>query len=202
MTSLDDTFDLIATALTDKGYCILPQSLPEELTSDLYRRVTKLTDEQFSAAGIGRNNALHLNKSIRNDETFWLSDENDIDKQYLDWMEQLRIEINKRLYMGLFKFEAHYAHYGEGAFYQRHLDAFKGKSNRVLTTLLYLNNEWQTSDGGELLLYNDNDDTILETVVPAYGKALIFLSDRFPHEVLTANRDRYSIAGWFHINGS
>jgi SM-20-related protein len=198
--NLDDTFEHIATALMDKGYCILPQVLPEAITLALTQRVTKLTDKQLSTAGIGRNDKHHLNTSIRNDETYWLTNENKIDKQYLDWMEQLRIEINQRLYMGLFKFEAHYAHYSEGAFYQRHLDAFKGKSNRVLSTLLYLNKEWQESDAGELLLYGDND-TIIETVIPSYGKVVVFLSDRFPHEVLKANRDRYSIAGWFYIRG-
>ncbi|MDB2705783.1 2OG-Fe(II) oxygenase [Pseudomonadota bacterium] len=200
MINLDETFEYIATALTHKGYCILPQVLPEAITLSLAQRVITLTDEQFSAAGIGRNNKHHLNKSIRNDETYWLTDEDKFDKQYLDWMEQLRIEINQRLYMGLFKFEAHYAHYSEGAFYQRHLDAFKGKSNRVLSTLLYLNKEWQESDAGELILY-DTEDTILETILPSYGKFVVFLSDRFPHEVIKANRDRYSIAGWFHIRG-
>ena len=200
MINLDDSYEYIATALTDKGYCILPQILPETLTSALTARVTNLATEQFSTAGIGRNNTLHFNESIRNDETYWLTDDNNIDKQYLDWMKQLRIEINQRLYMGLFKFEAHYAHYRQGAFYKRHLDAFKGKSNRVLSILLYLNKDWQTADAGELLLYDDNN-TLIETVLPTYGKVIIFLSDRFPHEVLKANRNRYSIAGWFHIRG-
>jgi SM-20-related protein len=200
MINLDDSYEYIATALTDKGYCILPQILPETLTSALTARVTNLATEQFSTAGIGRNNTLHFNESIRNDETYWLTDDNNIDKQYLDWMKQLRIEINQRLYMGLFKFEAHYAHYRQGAFYKRHLDAFKGKSNRVLSILLYLNKDWQTGDAGELLLYDDNN-TLIETVLPTYGKVIIFLSDRFPHEVLKANRNRYSIAGWFHIRG-
>jgi SM-20-related protein len=200
MINLDDSYEYIATALTDKGYCILPQILPETLTSALTERVTNLATEQFSTAGIGRNNTLHFNESIRNDETYWLTDDNNIDKQYLDWMKQLRIEINQRLYMGLFKFEAHYAHYRQGAFYKRHLDAFKGKSNRVLSILLYLNKDWQTADAGELLLYDDNN-TLIETVLPTYGKVIIFLSDRFPHEVLKANRNRYSIAGWFHIRG-
>tara|TARA_B110001469_G_scaffold64338_1_gene61585 strand:- start:15 stop:617 length:603 start_codon:yes stop_codon:yes gene_type:complete len=200
MINLDDSYEYIATALTDKGYCILPQILPETLTSALTERVTNLATEQFSTAGIGRNNTLHFNESIRNDETYWLTDDNNIDKQYLDWMKQLRIEINQRLYMGLFKFEAHYAHYRQGAFYKRHLDAFKGKSNRVLSILLYLNKDWQTGDAGELLLYDDNN-TLIETVLPTYGKVIIFLSDRFPHEVLKANRNRYSIAGWFHIRG-
>jgi SM-20-related protein len=31
---------------------------------------------------------------------------------------------------------------------------------------------------------------------------VIFLSERIPHEVLPATRDRYSIAGWFRVNAT
>jgi len=200
MKTLDTIFDYIAEALVNTGYCILPDLLPVDMSAALYQRVTSLSKEELSSAGIGRNNT-HINKTIRSDSTYWLSDSDGTDLAYMDWMEQLRIAMNQRLYMGLFKYEAHYAHYSEGAFYQRHLDAFKGKSNRVLTTLFYLNKDWQASDGGELLLYGDSPEKApLETVLPEYGKFVVFLSDRFPHEVLKANRDRYSISGWFHIN--
>lgn len=29
---------------------------------------------------------------------------------------------------------------------------------------------------------------------------VVFLSEKFPHEVLKANRKRYSIAGWFRVD--
>lgn len=31
---------------------------------------------------------------------------------------------------------------------------------------------------------------------------MLFLSEEFPHEVLPASRERYSIAGWFRVNGN
>jgi SM-20-related protein len=34
------------------------------------------------------------------------------------------------------------------------------------------------------------------------GTLVVFLSDRFPHEVRQASRLRYSIAGWFRVNAS
>lgn len=104
--------------------------------------------------------------------------------------------------MGLFDYEAHFAHYQPGAFYRRHLDAFRGRTNRVLTTLLYLNPDWQPGDGGELLLYPEQGEGVLERVSPRAGTLVIFLSARFPHEVLPAQADRYSIAGWFRVNNS
>lgn len=195
-----DIYDQIADALADKGYYIAPELLPETMTASLHQHVTQLTTDDYQTAGIGRQQAFQLNQQIRRDETRWLAEDNAIDNQYLDWMANLRIELNQRLFMGLFKYEAHYAHYAPGAFYQRHVDAFKGQSNRVLTTLLYLNPDWKTADGGELLIYHPETEEIIEQILPEYGKFVVFLSDQFPHQVLKANRDRYSISGWFHIN--
>lgn len=197
-----DIYDQIADALAEKGYYISPELLPETMTASLHQRITQLNTDDFHTAGIGRQQAFQLNQQIRSDETRWLTVDNSVDGSYLDWMSNLRTELNQRLYMGLFKYEAHYAHYAPGAYYQRHVDAFKGESNRVLTTLLYLNPDWQTVDGGELLIYRPETDEIIENILPEYGKFIVFLSDQFPHQVLRTNRDRYSISGWFHINNS
>jgi SM-20-related protein len=43
---------------------------------------------------------------------------------------------------------------------------------------------------------------VIEKVVPQMGTLVVFLSERFPHEVLPAHADRYSIAGWFRVNTS
>ena len=110
------------------------------------------------------------------------------------------------MFIGLFDYEIHFAHYPVGAFYKKHLDAFRcnrqqGQSNRVLSTVLYLNHAWQLGDGGELLLYAEDDDNkVLETILPECGRLVIFLSEKLPHEVLPAKRERKSIAGWFRVN--
>jgi SM-20-related protein len=44
------------------------------------------------------------------------------------------------------------------------------------------------------------EDTVV--VTPLMGTIAIFLSEEFPHEVLPATRDRFSIAGWFRVNNS
>ena len=116
-------------------------------------------------------------------------------------MEQLRVEFNRSLFMGLFDYECHLAHYPNGAFYKKHLDAFKGRSNRVLTTVFYLNPEWREEDGGQLVIYGAQGE-VLETVLPQQGRLVVFLSDRFVHEVLPSKRDRFSVTGWFRINAS
>ena len=193
-------FDLIADALPTHGYCILPQLLPPALTHDLYRRVARLDEHNdLSQAGIGRERQHQLNEKIRTDETRWLDPDNSIDLAYLTHMADFRLAMNQRLFLGLFDYESHYAHYPSGAFYKRHVDAFKGQSNRVLTTVMYLNPFWQTQDGGQLQIYDINDDNLILSVEPEMGTFVVFLSEQFPHEVLPSKRDRYSIAGWFRI---
>ncbi|WP_284452353.1 2OG-Fe(II) oxygenase [Methylophaga thalassica] len=194
------TYDYIADAIADKGYCVLPQLLHANLNNALQQRVMNLDDDDFKRAGIGREQDFQLNNTVRRDETRWLTLDNSIDKAYLDQMAEFRLAINRRLFMGLFDYEAHYAHYAPGAFYKKHVDAFKGESNRVLTTVLYLNPEWQEDDGGQLFIYAADSDTVIESVNPNFGCFVIFLSEQFPHEVVKSYRDRYSIAGWFRLH--
>jgi SM-20-related protein len=194
-------FDLMADALATQGYCILPQLLPPALTHDLYRRVARLDEQNdLERAGIGREQKHQLNENIRSDETRWLDPENSVDQAYLSHMSDFRLAMNQRLFLGLFDYEAHYAHYPSGAFYKRHVDAFKGQSSRILTTVMYLNPFWQTQDGGQLQIYDLNDDSLITSVEPEMGTFVVFLSEQFPHEVLPAKRDRYSIAGWFRVH--
>jgi len=98
--------------------------------------------------------------------------------------------------------ESHFAHYRTGDFYRRHLDAFKGEENRVLSVVAYLNPDWSEEDGGELVLYPERGGAAELRVTPAQGTLVLFLSEHFEHEVLPARRDRFSIAGWFRQNNS
>ncbi len=149
----DSSYDLIADALAEKGYCILPQLLPAALNLALYHRVIQLDNDAFQRAGIGRELDFQLNSQVRRDETCWLDLSHPTDAAYIGQMAEFRLAINRRLFMGLFDYESHYAFYAPGAFYKKHFDAFKGQSNRVLTTVLYLNPDWQAEDGGQLLIY-------------------------------------------------
>ncbi len=104
--------------------------------------------------------------------------------------------------MGLFSFESHFAHCASDSYYKRHYDAFKGETNRVLLLVTYLNPGWGPEDGGEMVLYRDENDLEGIKVVPLHGTLVLFQSQEFPHEVLPANRDTYSVAGWFRVNTS
>ena len=112
----------------------------------------------------------------------------------------LLVSTLERLFLGLFNFESHFAVYRPGDFYRRHLDAFRGDSNRVLSLVTYLNSDWDPEDGGELVIYPQDEPAL--RVTPGFGTLVLFLSASFPHEVLAARRERYSVAGWFRLNTS
>jgi len=197
-----DLFESIATDIQNKGYSITSNGLPLALTEALWDQLQSMSAQQFERAGIGRVEAYALNAFVRTDEICWITGASRAGQQWLDWMAELQQYLNRRLLLGLFSFESHFAHYGPGDFYKRHVDAFKGEANRILTVVMYLNPGWQPEDGGELVLYTDDVEQGSIRVTPAFGTLVVFLSEDFPHEVLPAKRDRYSIAGWFRLNTS
>lgn len=195
-------FEMIAANLTEKGYSITPNGLPADLAQGLLLHASAMPQHQFDPAGIGRDQEQILNRFVRSDEICWINGESPVGTQWLDWARSLQVFLNRRLYLGLFSFESHFAHYGPGDFYKRHYDAFRGEANRILSLVVYLNPGWGPDDGGELVLYRSDEDREGIKVTPALGTVVVFLSEDFPHEVLPASRDRYSIAGWFRVNTS
>lgn len=193
-------FSLIINTLTTQGYCIVPNFLSEDLTRSLYRRVMNLDDDDFDTAGIGREQNFQIENSIRLDQTRWLTDRHAVDAEFLSAMSDFKLVLNRTLFLGLTDFECHYAHYAPGAFYKKHVDAFKGEANRVLSTVMYFNQDWQYDDGGQLRIYAADSDTVIEEINPEYGTFVVFMSEEFPHEVIKSYRDRYSIAGWFRVD--
>ncbi|KKL01692.1 2OG-Fe(II) oxygenase [Rheinheimera mesophila] len=193
--TLTNWLEQIAQPFYQQGYVILEQAIPADLCWALYQDVQH---QQLTAAGVGRQGQHQLNQQVRRDHTAWLNQNNPVQQQYLQQMAQLQQDMNRRCFLGLIDFEAHYARYQQGDFYQKHLDAFVGRSNRVLSTVCYLNTLEQ---GGELLIYNEQDQ-LISRVQPNAGTLVIFESCRFPHEVLPATTTRYSIAGWFRQNSS
>jgi len=200
--------DVIADALVEQGYCIMGDALPAVLLKQLLSFLNQLHDSDLKVAGIGRQTDFQVQQTVRSDKIHWLEPDTEITAEFVRWMDSLSVGINRRLFMGLFDYESHFAYYPVGAFYKKHLDAFRGnrqqgQSNRVLSTVLYLNETWLPDEGGELLLYAEDDDNkVIETILPEFGRMVIFLSEKFPHEVLPAKRERKSIAGWFRVNES
>lgn len=197
------TYDTVAADILRDGISIIEHALTDEMCMLLLTRITQLSDAQFIEAGTGRQQMHGINTQVRRDKIHWLSDSDLIERQWTQWTHGLQTHLNRSLFLGLFSYESHFASYEQGAFYKKHLDAFKGSANRVLSTVLYLNPNWQEGDGGELVVYDPaNPEQVLTTVQPKFATLVTFLSEEFPHEVLPVKHQRYSIAGWFRVNGS
>lgn len=195
----EETVARLSGALVERGYAIIPDFLTEAEARLLFTYADSLPNGQWYLAGIGREQRHTVNTHVRSDEIHWLTVEQPLEALWLEKMDRLRVALNRSLFLGLFDFESHLARYQPGSRYQKHLDAFKGRSNRVLSTVCYLNPEWTDRDGGELVIYGKRGE-ILETIQPTQGTLVVFLSDTFVHEVRIAHRLRYSITGWFRHN--
>lgn len=195
-----DIFQQIIRDLDTHGYSITSDVWSQDTIFSIFNHIKELDEADFNLAGIGRENNFQINQFVRTDKICWLSENDPNLKAYFSRLEELRLAINYSLYLGLFDYECLYAYYSVGAYYKKHMDAFVGQSNRKLTCILYLNPGWTVDDGGELLLYEENSNEILEIVQPTFGKMVIFLSEKFPHEVKITHRNRYSLTGWFRIN--
>jgi SM-20-related protein len=161
-------------------------------------------DGQFRRAGVGRGSGLELRPEVRTDRILWLDPAGLTGAQKALWqrLEAVRSAVNRLMYLGLHELEVHFAVYPPGACYRRHLDRFHDQhgtsGRRELSCVLYLNDAWQPQDGGALRIYTgDEDATACADVLPIGGRLVTFLSARFPHEVLPARRERFSITGWF-----
>lgn len=186
--------DQIVQAFYADGLVVIANAIPAELTADLLAEVSQRQDLQ--QAGVGRGGQSLMDQQIRRDKTVWLDGSSSAQQDYMALLDQLQQRVNQRCFLGLTHYECHFAHYQAGDFYQKHLDAFVGRSNRRLTTVCYLND---SLDGGHLRIYDEQDEWLAD-VAPQAGMLVVFESERFPHEVLPATTDRYSIAGWFRID--
>ncbi len=190
----------IVAALSEQGWCVTPGFLAPVLVDALRRELLDCWEAGgFRHAGVGRGTQLQVRPEVRTDRVNWLDPHScsASQYQYLAALERLRLVINTTMFLGLFDFEAHQAVYPPGSYYRRHLDQFRGIGTRRVTCTLYLNEDWQAADGGQLRIYTDpNDPRHYEDILPLGGSLVTFLSARFLHEVLPARRDRISITGW------
>ena len=190
-------YSKITDALVNDGYVVITDALDKELPKKL--KQFAMNEPDFKRAGISGKGDVHLDDTRRKDKIHWLEEDSASQSEFLSFAEGLRGYLNRELYLGLTYYEPHFAIYDEGDFYETHLDAFKNSKNRVVTTVYYLNEEWDENDGGELVVYDENND-FLAKISPQANTLIVFMSEKFPHEVLPVKKRRFSIAGWFRID--
>ncbi|MGY2289261.1 2OG-Fe(II) oxygenase [Pseudomonas sp. SDO528_S397] len=188
--------------LATQGWSQQNLFLPRDLTLALAAECRKRAAEgELAPAAVGRGPAQEVREGIRGDHIQWLEPgEAASCDAYLALMDSLRMALNQGLYLGLETFECHFALYPAGAFYRKHVDRFRDDDRRMVSTVIYLNDDWQPEHGGQLRMYLDGD--VAHDVVPVGGCLAVFLSGEVPHEVLPATRERLSLTGWFRRRGN
>ncbi|WP_297577172.1 2OG-Fe(II) oxygenase [uncultured Deefgea sp.] len=184
----------IVAALTGPGYLVVPNFLDANHLAQL-NELFSSRESDFVAAGVGRAAAQQVRQDIRGDAVLWVENDDPAMLQANQRMRDLQQTLNRELYLGLDELEWHFACYPAGSFYQRHLDQHRHQDSRVVTVVQYLNQNWHEDDGGQLRIYLDDEQTL--DVTPYGGTLVVFLSNRFEHEVLPARRERRSLTGWY-----
>ena len=213
MQKLHTQLTTIIDDLTENGYAICEDFLPAQIIQALADKAEKrYIDGEMLVAKTGKNaNVQH--SAIRNDSIYWLDEGslNSSTQSYFAKIEALKVALNQSLFMNLHDIETHLAVYPIGGVYLKHLDQFKQTGNtptpeRQLSSVLYLNDNWQEDEGGELRLHlNDaasNNASQYIDILPIAGRLVLFLSADFWHEVLPATRNRISLTGWFRTRAS
>ena len=190
--------DRAIDAIARDGYAIVPDFIDGMVAAQLRANALRLESAcELAPAAVGHGDNRKTRADIRGDRIRWIDDgtEDPAERSLFAMFEELRRAGNRELQLGLFSFEAHYAVYPPRAGYARHRDRFRDDDSRVLSLVVYLNDPWRAHDGGQLRLYVDEAHSL--DVDPMHRTAIVFLSERFAHQVLPANRSRVSIAAWF-----
>lgn len=169
-----------------------------DLWHSLLQRVQRLEAlEEFKSSAIQAGLSLDQSQTIRNDLIHWVKDDTTIEAEKLfnEQINRMMYQIKDYFRIGLSEFEAHYALYPQGHFYQRHSDQKKEDNRRQFSFVYYLNPHWTPENGGELVGYQGESGEKLFGVFPYGGTLALFKSD-IEHEVCISNSARFSLTGW------
>lgn len=183
--------------LVERGWSQHQLFLPADLTLALAAECLALRSvDALKWASVGRGKQQTRQASIRGDQIRWLKAGQSLAcDRYLQIMDNLRLLLNRHLFLGLDEYESHFAFYAPGASYMKHLDRFRDDDCRTISAVIYLNEDWLPEQGGALRLHPEGECT--EDITPLACRLVLFLSADMQHEVLPATRDRMSLAGWF-----
>ena len=193
---MKEIFDSFIESYLDNDVGIVNNFLTEKLAQDLSNNLNQLYSlDMLKNAGTGNENEILIDNTIRKDRIYWLDrcHNDQFENEFLDLIDEFVLYLNQTCYTGIKSYEFHYALYEKGSFYKRHLDEFKNNDSRQFSMITYLNVGWVLADGGELVVYHDQD---AQNISPNNRKSVFFKSSDLEHEVLETQVPRLSITGW------
>lgn len=176
------------------GFALIPKLVSEADLAEM-NRFFEDHRREFKPAMVGPKENRQRVEAVRGDYTFWIDPVDPVApfNKLVSFLDDLKKAVNEKFYLGLQQYECHLAYYPPGTFYKKHLDKHETNSTRSLSFVFYLNQ----ASGGELVLYNKNNE-VIKIVSPEAGSFICFMSDEFPHEVKPASSERRSFTGWMH----
>jgi len=152
----------------------------------------------FYMEGIGRSASDARRPDVRGDTICWIHpNSSQANHPFFKWMAQFRQELSERYHLGLRSQEFHYARYGKGKGYIKHIDQHRDSDHRKISIVLYLNLQWNPMHGGELCLYEPDDPNVeMRRISPQGARLVVFHSGLVPHAVLPCRQTRWSLTGW------
>jgi SM-20-related protein len=172
------------------GFSVKDNAFTEEVIQALTAEFEdKLLSQNFTPARVGRSFGPTLNSDIRSDVIYWLGKESLWDTI----VKEMIPFFNRELFIGINDYEFHYALYKESGHYDYHFDENPNSSSqtrRLLTILLYLNQNWDENWGGKLEIENGR------AFSPNWNRLIVFESSKFKHRVAPTQKLRRSLTGW------
>lgn len=197
---MKDIFNELIDSYIDTKIGITEHFLNDALAKNLKENLNILyAQKQLLYAGTGNEKLVLHDKLVRSDAIYWLDRKHNdpYENEFFDLMDEFVSHLNSTCYTGITGYEFHYALYEKGSFYKKHLDQFKNTDSRQYSLIMYLNDDWQEADGGQLCIHHHDR---LQNISPNNGKSVFFKSSELEHEVLLTNKVRLSITGWLKIN--
>jgi SM-20-related protein len=204
MTELEQKFEGIIDGILANGYGICDDFLDKNEVDNLLKTFSnRYQTGLFKEASIGKQSEVQKDLQIRGDEILWLeNDSTDISERVLlDRNQEFTHYLNRTCYLGISDSEIHFAKYEIGKFYRRHRDTFQTQKGRVLSVIYYLNQDWIPADGGNLIIYTQENNIEKPIMIaPLAGRFVCFESEKLDHEVTETFKERLSVTGWFINN--
>lgn len=192
---MNEIYEELIQNLLEKGFGSVDNWFTQKEIQNLREELMhRYENDDFKLAGIGNQIDFQLVKSIRNDEILWLYRNKAVEaeKCFFEKLDGFKDYLNRTCFAGINETEFHYAVYNPGSFYKRHVDRFQNDDRRRFSFVLYLTDNWQDGDGGELMIYPDKEEI---KVQPKAG-TVVFFDSELEHEVLVSKTERLSLTGW------
>jgi SM-20-related protein len=200
MITQEQKFEQLIEGVVANGYSVCDNFLdPSEVLNLLETFSQRYQEGKFKEAGIGKYNEAHKATLVRGDEILWLETNSTdaAERMLLDKNQAFVDYLNQTCYLGIIETQIHFAKYDIGKFYRRHRDTFHAQKGRILSVIYYLNSNWIPADGGNLIIYSQDEGVEKKIIIaPLAGRLVCFESEKLDHEVTEAFAERFSVTGW------